>query len=738
MANQDRKSPEKIGKKENSREQLEICQQWYDTYRGKMINPRTNRKIGRGKGVWNNLEKECSPYLRQLNKNVLSVSGKPEELTYPEINELLKDIKELVNSNWNNPKLYQRSTYNSKQNDDIPDLFSEKDIVEPNSDILVLPTKNEDGEKLSYLRKAIKSGPSPGEPDSNEAKNYDIDISDFGNTDAKKPLMDCATEFNTVNFIGDVDTRLKFIGLVIKCFTTYCQEIYRLVKTKPEKDGKRLKLNSETYNIMFKGGTTMRIIIKELVRDFTRDIENHVLDRIQKNIKLSDYDFEMLCNYDEVDEGLRVKLNVLTYLVILRLKSYLDDHKMYYFNFFQLRDEVKSIKLEELRQNMNSKVKEFGSTVTTIRGEVLPNFYQGINIDYVEVYNTDCATGDGVILNTYQGPKPDLSKYKSHEWYDWSQDQSYPEPRLNNCRTDFALIMDGGASHDEQGNPTEKTIKGVAIAFISAKSLLKKYGIRGKALDFCTAGKDKGKQLYATHNPLVSNTSKGLKFQLNRIKYSYTIYFTKGGIKYRDFIPGEILDLSCPFQSDRKSSKFIEGFNDNIYLQKFHFIDYKIGFYGYSIWGHITDIIPIIFIETKYQPWEDKKYSKRISRLLYLTIFYFFTSSFTQDNRTLLTYGKKLQLLEKLYQLQDSDFSSRGHFSIRPLEILRENLKEVTNYKASHPENYRNFKQVILAELKSLINILKAEYQLTRDPQLNIGPIDSGVLTITNTRLYGF
>ncbi len=726
MVNQDTKSSEKI----------EICQQWYDTYRGKMINPRTNRKISRGKSVWNNLEKECIPFLRQLNKNVLSVTGKPEELIYPEITELLKDIKELVNSNWSNPKLNLRSTYNS--NDNIPDLFSEKDIVEPNSDILVLPTKNEEGNKLSYLRQARKSGPPSEKLDSNEAKNYDIDISDFGNTDAKKPLMDCATEFNTVNFIGDVDTRLKFIGLVIKCFTTYCQEIYRLVKTDPKRDGKTYDLNSETYNIMFKGGTTMRIIIKELVRDFTRDIENHVLDRIQKNIKLSDYDFEMLCNYDEIDEGLRVKLNVLTYLVTLRLKSYLHDHSMYYFNFFQLRDDIKSIKLEELRLNMNSKVREFKSTVTTIRGEVVPNFYQGINIDYVEVYNTDCATGDGVILNTYQGSKPDLSKYKSREWYEWFKNQDYPEPRLNNCRTDFALIMDGGATLDEQGNPIEKSIEGIAIAFISAKSLLKKYGIKGKALKFCTAGKDKGKQLYATHNPLIKNISKGISFQLNRIKYSYTIYFTKGGIKYRDLIPGEILDLSCPFQSDRKASKFVDGFNKNKYLQKFHFLDYKIDFYGYSIWGHITDIIPIIFIETNHQPWTDKKYSKRISRLLYLTIFYFFTSNFTQANKILLTYRIKLELLEKLYQLQVTDFSSRGHFGICPLEILRENLKEVTNYKVSHPEKYHNFKQVILTELKSLINILKAEYQLTRDPQLNIGPIDSGVLTITNTRLYGF
>ncbi len=705
---------------------IRICKKWYDEYKENERNPRTNRKISPDKRVWKSLEKECQPFIRDINENILKVVNTPEPLHYPEIDNLLQDIHDIVDENWDNPNLDKRCTYHSESNDGIPDLFTAGDIkdslVNQNSSILAIENKEAKGSKKLTDAELIK--------------DFDYELGDFGSTDAKKPLMDVATEFNTIHFIGSMETRLHFIGLITKCFTQFCRLVH----------GKMPKLNEHSYNIMFKGGTTVRFLIKELVRDFTRDIENHILDKIRDSIKLSDYDFEMMCNPELINEEDMVKLNILSYIVVLRLKKYLEKHKTYYFNFFQLQDSVKSEKLEKMRDVMNKKVKKFTPTITTIRGKTINNFYKDITIDYIEFANDDCETGRDPVLNTHTGT-PDLTKYKTNQWYQAldSEDRAKGDELFNNnCRTDFALIMDGSEHTDFKGHVHDKAVPEVAIAFISAKNLFKKYGISKKSCSYYTTSKTEGSQFYATHNPLINNPKIDMKFQLNRIKYSYTIYFTKtiNGKKhyFRDFIPGEILDLSCAYGSDRKSDKFIQPFNQNKYIQTYQFANYDLSFYSYSIWGHVKDMESMIFTEPDHQPWNlnpSDKYKKRITRLLYLGVLYLFTDQNSKDrhNRT-ISYNKKVKYLRKLEEMMDEDFSRRRLFRIDILELLRSNLKECSYYRDKEVEKYQAFKQYVLSELDELISIMQTEYNLTRNQELNMGPIESGVLTVNQPSIY--
>lgn len=692
---------------EITEEQRQDCKKWFDGMREEGINPKTNRNIVRGRRVWNKIEEECQSIVREIDSSALEIPDKNVSIAYPDdIEELLDDVSDIVTENWDNEKLSLRSTYNS--DDNIKDLFSGDEIRQS--------LENPDSGKLLVLRKKNDEV----EPEFSDERDYDPDLDGFGSSDAKKPLMDCATEFNTFNFLGDMTTRIQFIGLVIKVFNRYLETTYRMLN----RDG--INVDTDNYNIMFKGGTTVRFLLKELVRDFTRDLENHIFSKISKYIMLSDYDFEMMISPEAgISNDTFVKLNVITYIVVLRLRNYLEKHKTYFFSFFQLLPSIQSKKIEELRQYMQDKVNSSKPTVTTINGEEISNFYHDIVIDYVEL-SSNCGDGSGRLLN-YNPDGPDVPQLKKYQ-------SKTPNPLIgmsSNCRTDFALITDISP---------EKEVPKASIAFITAKQLFKRYGIEGKSKNYCINSKEEGGQFYVTHNPVVENRLRNLKFQLNRIKYSYTIYFRKGDKFYKDFIPGEILDLSCAYKSDRKAGKFINSFSNNQNLLKFSFINYDLNYFSYSIWGHIHDTISMLFVEPDHQPWAAGKPDKRIYRLLYLTILYFFTCHYSVlgNSRVRLTYGKKIRYIKKLINMIQEDFPSRSKFKIDILELLRYHFREVSYYKHMSPKEYKSFKAKVLDLFNDLVMVIQTEYNITRNQELTIGPVDSGVLTISDPSLYGF
>ena len=739
---------------EDMADQIKECRDWYDDYRELSINPKTNRKIKRGNRAWNLLEEKCQSIIYKIDHNSFEVKDTSTNFKYPtDINELYRDIKYIVTANWDNSNLSKRSTYNS--DDGVDDLFTVDDIrssLEDPSNSKILVLEKDD--------KTDSEGPKV------EDRDYDPDLEGFGQTDAKKPLMDCATDFNTFYFIGTMETRLRFIDIVIKSFKIYLEEIYKKVPT----------LNEETYNIMFKGGSTVRFLLKELIFNFFRNIENHMTSNINKNIKLSDYDFEMILNKDSISDEVFVKLNILTYLVTLRIRNYLDKHKTLFFNFFQLIPSIQQEKLGILRNKMQTEIDQTGATIKTIRNDIVKNFYEGIEIDYVELssncqdggnrilnnkvfeindpvlVNIDGENQSGIIIAKTDGTKkkgvkytikltatnsevdnilkeklsPDLNKYKN-------KSSNNPQAKLvdnkSNCRTDFALILD----------PNEnKSLDGVAISFITANQLFKKYNINNKSSNFCIKNKQEGSQFYVTHNPIIENREKNLKFQLNRIKYSYTIYFKKKGKYYKDYIPGEILDLSCPYKTDRKVAKYNEVFSKNKYLQKYNFLNYQISFYSYSIWGHITDTTAMLFIEPDHKPWVAGKADKRICRLLYLSILYFFTCHFRVLGKSniRLSFRKKLNYVKKLLEMIKNDFPTKSKFSIELLEELRKHLYKVSKYRYEYKKEYKIFKADLVKQLGDLINTIQTEYTVTRQPDLSIGPIDSNVLNISDPSVY--
>ena len=63
------------------------------------------------------------------------------------------------------------------------------------------------------------------------------------------------TDFNTINFFSNMESRIRFIKLIINTFNVFFKVIY-------EKDS---KYNKDNMNIMFKGGTVIRLVIMEYI-----------------------------------------------------------------------------------------------------------------------------------------------------------------------------------------------------------------------------------------------------------------------------------------------------------------------------------------------------------------------------------------------------------------------------------------------------------------------------------------
>lgn len=665
------------------RQTQKYCEEWYDGKRASGINPMTGRKILREGKVWPKIDRHCQANIKLLNADIFEHQFTPDDIPLPDKDKLKRDIQTMVKECWKNPRLEMRASYNSE--DGTQDLFTEKEVQE---------SKN-----IKCL------GGLEAELSTDEEL-----LRGMGHSEHKRPLNDVATDFNTVNFFSGIQSRLRFVKLIIYSLTAFFETVYSL-------DG---KCNRDNLNVMFKGGTTIRFVIREFLRGFSGELENYVLDKIRKTIKLSDYDFEIMSQENLLSKGEVIKINLLSYLVTLRIRNYLVDNREYFFDFFKLRDSVQQTDIQELK----TKLQDTADHLTP------ENFYHGIVIDEIE-YDGDCTDPlqrkYSQKLSTSQISK--LAKYT---------DKVDPD---STCRTDFSLVPDATTRTEREVLSLTSNNK---ICFISSRKLLQKYKIPSQYVKLAIKNRGEGSRFYASHNPLVEfpleiDHTKKIKFQLNRIKYNYVIYYHKKlanneTVYLREAIVGEILDLSHPYNEDRKKIKFSQPFSDNHYFQKYTFQDYQLSYWSYSVYGLIKDNDEIVFLESNYLPWTASKYEKRLTRVSYLYILYYFS------NRFPLPFTKKLRNLKNLIRMIENDFSKKYRLHTTSNErrpIIQEyiqQLERVTRNK--HHPDYASYKNSIVAIMHNLYRVLKTEYEITRNPQLVLGQINPLNLALRFPSIY--
>lgn len=579
----------------------------------------------------------------------------------PGINDLITDVKLIVRDAWGINELGRPATYqdgavpvnNYDDQDYDGTLFKYRDL-ETSDDFLVID------DKLS------SSGPK---------------FSD------KKPLMDVITDFNTMNFFATKTTRTNFIYLSNLALSTMTQEMSRL--------GLGNKID-----VMFKGGTTMRILVKELVRNFTLSVENYLNELIKKSVKLSDYDFEVVTQA-HLPESVMSKINMISYLVVLRIRNYLEQYPVFYFDFFKLTEQAQQKKISQLKDKLQN----------VIDAKEPDSFFYGCNIDFME-YKGECTDSSGKRFDINVDPKvADQYQYISSVERSVVASESGAK-KESTCRTDFAIVIDRNAR-----NPN--------IGVISAFRLL--YGHYNLPASFSTLAKSsrsKGSRFYATHNPLIQwmailggKDQKRIKFALNRIKYNYTIYFTKNGQRLKLDLPGEVLDVSHAHNDDRKKVKFDRPIPELNFLQRYNFINNDLDYLSYNLEGHISDIASIIFLETGYQPWVDHKYAKRIQRIIIIASLLYF-------NQPSGTYIKKLNNMKHITEEIKQSNGTKKYKILKDRHVVMDKLAHdiihsINNgLKSSDPEvraHTTEFKATCIKTFNQIYKAFLNQYHSTRN-----------------------
>ena len=503
----------------------------------------------------------------------------------------------------------------------------------------------------------------------------------FPDFEEKVGISDIFTQFNTIEFFNNKESRTNFIYLINEVYNTMIAELTILVPELKDRIG-----------IMFKGGTTMRIITKELVRNFTHQIENYINELSKRSIKLSDYDFEIVSR-KEISTEVLTKINLLTYLVMLELRNYLHQYRSFYFDFFKLNQDIQKERLISVMEKGN---KLFSSSEGTFKDSV---------IDFIE-FGDKCSTFNKKVFThdvTFQ-------QYQRYKYLFQTEEKD----QTSECRTDFMIIS---SMNEDDSNV------GVASSHVVLK---KYYNLPDEIVNLAIFNRGMGKRLYSTHNPNISFKNGGLSvnFALNRIKFSYTLYITSPNGKYKLDIPGEVLDLSHALTADRRKNSYDKPIHQLEFLQQFSFINNDLKYLSYNLFGHYKDINSIIFAETSYEPWTDHKYEKRLARLILISILAFFQvkgKTYKSKLKTVDNMISSIKSGEKLDNISDfvilNDLYNNIFLSINSSNESKLFINKVIMYiemllNAFKAQHYQTFNQVFTTDKEGLSNMsLTLDYE---------------------------
>jgi hypothetical protein len=605
------------------------CPIWFENGRQRNVHPVTGATIDPDSPDWNYIEETCSDFMYGVPIGDMKHPG--NSVRIPKRRALAEHIRSFVGTVWTNP-LVKRATYMSS--DGASDLFSGDHWDENATPQIVCPSKAPDGWK------------------------------DFKTLDDRKSIMSHCTTFVTTHMLGNITTRLRFLKLVSYAF----QVLFETLKI--EYDDERFA----SIVLVLKGGMALRMNVLELIRAFSSEMEGFMVDLLHAELKLSDFDFEVVSSGLSIEEVSR--LNVLTFMVTMAIRNHIDDHKEYFLDFFQYSVAYRRKLMSDLHSDVEDACKQLS----------MSNFFHGIHIDYI-------AFGQETLVDT--------------QLY---SDRNTSSMRTN--RSDFALVIDGRMDGDHSD-----------VCFMSARNLLYRYNIPRPVVDrLCRQS-----LLFTSHNPLITFTEGDVRssFQLNRIKYGFKVYFRKvlpdgETVLLTDYFPGELLDVSHQLHNDtrqtwnRQESRFPRYHASSIrHMRDLHF-------HSLTPYGQIQEHRFMLFKAVKF-PWEVDKYEKRMVRLL--CIFFLFV--FSVDGPR-YSFSRKLAFMDSL----KTDIQNQMMTESIPAFIIRQIRTDIVNViNRGMKDESRKFRDVVVNMLSTLIRVFEHEYRRSRNPKLTVTEYDPLVFT---------
>lgn len=209
------------------------------------------------------------------------------------------------------------------------------------------------------------------------------------------------------------------------------------------------------------------------------------------------------------------------------------------------------------------------------------------------------------------------------------------------------------------------------------------------------------------------------RFNLTRTKFIFTLLRQSGR---RQNVGGELIDVSIPHRQDTKLPVFFKNLKHDISRYTLRLGDGEFKFNAFSL-PYLTYDLEDVLFNQKFYPWLDKKYAKRINRLMYL---YFIDIFIILENAP-----EKLQVLR---DVREWVFKPMTKPEISPRSIA----KRIVNFSRYSPRGLAI--EALMVELLKLMK--KVEDDPSQAPEMQkLGQVlventDFLIRTITNVRQY--
>jgi len=231
-----------------------------------------------------------------------------------------------------------------------------------------------------------------------------------------------------------------------------------------------------------------------------------------------------------------------------------------------------------------------------------------------------------------------------------------------------------------------------------------------------------GQIMTITHNDALDFSGGGtvrIRFNLTRTKFIFTLLKESGQTQN---VGGELIDVSIPHRRDSNTQHFFDHIRENVVRYHLRSGDQEFPFNSYSIAYLSNDLENILFNQRDF-PWLDKKYKKRINRLMYL---YFIDIFIRLENAP-----EKLQVLR---DAREWAFKPMTSAEMAPRSIA----KRIGNFSRYEPRNLAI--NTLMVELLKLLKRVEADpsqrENLSELGQSLVQNVDFLVKAISKVRQY--
>lgn len=440
-------------------------------------------------------------------------------------------------------------------------------------------------------------------PDIKTKMNLNMDPILFDRTSTGGKVVDVNEDFKGFmnkfvinNLLQDVNLKMKFLNLVSQTFNTIIDNY-----------NKKNNLSNENAVIfLYKGGNLLRIFYKKFLSNFknnsTINVNQIVDDIFAGEFGKSDDDYTILINpnlqnFDKIHSD----MVYLSYVCLEIIRDQLQVDREYYFDYFKMPLYEKKVTL-----------------IKALKKAIDENSFKSLSNPESPYYNYEIV---GILLDDVYAPVP--PKNQSVEKYLDIINEPYPQikymaelypikyPSLESVRN-FKKFEDDTdvIEHITSSKKNDSFI----VPYDSNQAAIYSPKTRTKNM------------IYVSHNNILitDDPSAITSFVLNRNKINSFLYLKNSGFGKPDDLvyvsaPGELVDVTIGNHEDYGLAYMYKtDLMHNLADYIFTYDDCQFVTKGYSFDYLIHDLENMLFGQTDNKPWLDKKYEKRLKRLLLL------------------------------------------------------------------------------------------------------------------------